>query len=58
MRERDVLMDQLKLGHNLPIAPKTDNFYPKNFDVNRFESGGQLQHQPVPAVALNYNRGK
>jgi len=51
-------MDQLKLGHNLPIAPKTDNFYPKNFDVNRFESGGQLQHQPVPAVALNYNRGK
>lgn len=38
MRERGVLMNQLKIGYNLPIAPRNDNtLYPKNFDINRFE---------------------
>jgi hypothetical protein len=37
MRERGVLMNQLKIGYNLPIAPKKDNLYPRNFDVSRFE---------------------
>jgi hypothetical protein len=27
----------LKIGYNLPIAPKKDNLYPRNFDVSRFE---------------------
>jgi hypothetical protein len=37
MRLRGVLMNQLKIGYNLPIPPQLDNTYPKNFDVNRFE---------------------
>jgi hypothetical protein len=37
MRERGVLLNQLKIGYNLPIAPKKDNLYPRNFDVSRFE---------------------
>jgi hypothetical protein len=37
MRLRSVLMNQLKIGYNLPIPPSLSNTYPKNFDVNRFE---------------------
>jgi hypothetical protein len=37
MRERGVLLNQLKIGYNLPVAPKKDNLYPRNFDVSRFE---------------------
>jgi hypothetical protein len=37
MRLRSVLMNQLKIGYNLPIPPQLDNTYPRNFDVNRFE---------------------
>lgn len=37
MRLRSVLMNQLKIGYNLPIPPGLSNTYPKNFDVNRFE---------------------
>ena len=31
------LLSQLKIGYNLPIPPRRDNQFPKNFDVNRFE---------------------
>lgn len=50
MRERGVLMNQLKIGYNLPIAPKRDNVYPKNFDVNRFEFSqpGNFSTNPNP----------
>src|SRR5713226_5929722 len=50
MRERGVLMNQLKIGYNLPIAPRNDNLYPRNFDVNRFEfSGhGNFSTNPFP----------
>jgi hypothetical protein len=27
-------MNRLKIGYNLPIAPKKDNLYPRNFDVS------------------------
>jgi hypothetical protein len=37
MRLRSVLMNQMKIGYNLPIPPAMDNNYPRNFDVNRFE---------------------
>ena len=37
MRLRGVLMNQLKIGYNLPIPATLDNTYPKDFDVNRFE---------------------
>lgn len=37
MRLRSVLMNQLKIGYNLPIPPSLSNTYPKNFDVSRFE---------------------
>jgi hypothetical protein len=37
MRLRGVLMNQMKIGYNLPIPPQLDNTYPTNFDVNRFE---------------------
>ena len=50
MRARSVIMNQLKLGYNLPIAPKKDNLYPRNFDVNRFEfsQGGNFSTNPFP----------
>ncbi|MFB9265062.1 hypothetical protein ACFFWD_18195 [Bradyrhizobium erythrophlei] len=50
MRERGVLMNQLKIGYNLPIAPRKDNLYPKNFDVNRFEFSqpGNFSTNPFP----------
>lgn len=50
MRERGVLMNQLKIGYNLPIAPRRDNLYPKNFDVNRFEFSqpGNFSTSPFP----------
>ena len=50
MRERGVLMNQLKIGYNLPIAPKKDNLYPRNFDVNRFEFSqpGNFSTNPFP----------
>ena len=50
MRERGVLMNQLKIGYNLPIAPRRDNTYPKNFDVNRFEFSqpGNFSTSPFP----------
>ena len=34
---RATLLSQLKIGYNLPIPPRRDNQFPKNFDVNRFE---------------------
>jgi hypothetical protein len=50
MRERGVLMNQLKIGYNLPIAPKKDNLYPRNFDVSRFEFSqpGNFSTSPFP----------
>jgi len=36
LQERSVLLN-LRIGYNLPIAPKKDNLYPRNFDVSRFE---------------------
>src|SRR5215213_8147638 len=51
MRERAVLMNQLKIGYNLPIAPRKDNRYPRNFDVSRFEFSqhGNFSTIPFPA---------
>ncbi len=51
MRERAILMNQLKIGYNLPIAVKKDNLYPKNFDVSRFEFSqrGTFSTIPFPA---------
>lgn len=37
MRLRSILMNQLKIGYNLPIPPSLSDTYPTNFDVNRFE---------------------
>jgi hypothetical protein len=34
---RGTLMSQLKIGYNLPIPPRKDTLYPRNFDVSRFE---------------------
>lgn len=50
MTERSVLMNQLKLGYNLPIAPRKDDLYPRNFDVNRFEFSheGNFSTNPNP----------
>jgi hypothetical protein len=50
MRERGTLMNQLKIGYNLPIAPRLDNLYPRNFDVNRFEFSqpGNFSTNPAP----------
>lgn len=48
MRERAVLMNQLKIGYNLPIAPKKDNIYPRNFDVSRFEFSQRGNFSTIP----------
>jgi hypothetical protein len=48
MRERAVLMNQLKIGYNLPIAPKKDNLYPRNFDVSRFEFSQAGNYSTIP----------
>ena len=34
---RATLLSQLKIGYNLPIPPRRDNQFPRNFDVSRFE---------------------
>jgi hypothetical protein len=34
---RGTLMSQLKIGYNLPIPPRKDAQFPRNFDVSRFE---------------------
>lgn len=34
---RGTLMSQLKIGYNLPIPPRKDTQFPRNFDVSRFE---------------------
>jgi hypothetical protein len=34
---RGTLMSQLKIGYNLPIPPRKDTLFPRNFDVSRFE---------------------
>lgn len=50
MRERSTLMNQLKIGYNLPIAPKRDNAYPRELDVSRFEFSheGNFSINPHP----------
>lgn len=50
MRERGTMMNQLKIGYNLPIAPRYDNLYPRNYDVNRFEFSqpGNFSTNPNP----------
>lgn len=50
MRERGTLMNQLKIGYNLPIPPKRDNIYPREFDVSRFEFShhGNFSVNPNP----------
>ncbi len=34
---RATLLSQLKIGYNLPIPPRKDTQFPRNFDVSRFE---------------------
>jgi len=48
MRERAVLMNQLKIGYNLPIAPRKDHRYPRNFDVSRFEYSQRGNFSTIP----------